>query len=272
MRWLHGIERRLGHLAFPGLIRIIVAFNALVYLLMVKSPEFAQVLDLQPQKVYEGEVWRLVTYIFIPQVQPGGQLNLLWAFFYLSFLWMIGEGLEQAWGSFKLNCFYVVGMIGTAVAAMLLGLPDTRGIFLNISVLFAFATLFPDYPILLFFVLPVRIKWIAIATAAWVIMLAFGETFSVQVAVAVSLVNYLVFFGPVWVRQMREQGQIAKRQQEFQVAAHIEEDETLHHCKVCGRTELSASDLEFRVASDGEEYCLAHLPSRQSQTPPPLPT
>lgn len=273
MRWIHSLERRLGHLAFPGLIRVVVVFNILVFLLVTMKPEFGSLLDLRADRVLAGEVWRLVTFIFIPAVEPHGELSIVWMFFYLNFLWMIGEGLEQAWGSFRLNLFYFAGVLGTTVAALLLQLPDTTGVFLNCSLLFAFATLFPDFPILLFFVLPVRIKWIGLAALVSVLMMALDGTNAVRLGIVVSLANYLLFFSSVWVRQWRERGQLAKRQQEFQLAAHSgDEEETLHHCKVCGRTELTSADLEFRVASDGEEYCLAHLPSRQSQSPPPLPS
>lgn len=273
MRWINTLERRLGHLAFPGLIRIIVGFNILVFLLLTMKPEFLSMLDLRADRIMAGEFWRLITYVFIPAVKPHGELSIVWMFFYLNFLWMIGEGLEQAWGSFKLNCFYLVGMLCTTIAALCLGLPDTTGVFLNFSLLFAFATLFPDFPILLFFVLPLRVKWIALASLIWVLMMALDGENAMRLAIVVSLGNYLLFFSSVWVRQWREQGKIAERQKEFQLAVQPdEEDETLHRCKVCGRTELTSADLEFRVARDGEEYCLAHLPSRQAETPPPLPS
>ena len=150
MNWIHAIERRIGHLAFPGLVRIIVVFNLLVFLLVAMKPEFINTLTLQPDRVWAGEVWRVVSYVFIPGVEPRGELSVLWVFFYLSFLWLIGEGLEQAWGSFKLNCFYFLGMLATTVAALVFHLPDATGVFLNVSLLFAFATLvsgLPDPPV-----------------------------------------------------------------------------------------------------------------------------
>ncbi len=79
-------------------------------------------------------------------------------------LWLLGDGLEQAWGSFKLNLYYLIGMVGTTVAVFLLGSSDATGIYLNLSLFFAFATLFPNYPILLFFIFPVRVKWIALVS------------------------------------------------------------------------------------------------------------
>ena len=168
MRWINALERRFGQVAIPGLMRIIVAFNALVFLLATVRPALVDMLELRPDRVLHGEVWRLFSYIFIPQISIGGQLSVLWVFLYLNFLWLLGEGLEQAWGSFKLNLYYLTGMLGTTVAVFFFHAPDPNGVYLNMSLFYAFATLFPNYPILLFFIVPVRVKWIALFTLALV--------------------------------------------------------------------------------------------------------
>ena len=159
------------------------------------------------------------------------------------------------------------------IAAMLLGSSDATGVFLHLSLFFAFATLFPNYPFMLFFVLSVRVKWLALISLFLVLMQLLGGSMLERLIIVVSLANYLLFFGQEWVRLWREQGRVAARQQKFQRAVHMEDDTALHHCKVCGRTELTAPELEFRVATDGEEYCQTHLPSRRAATevPPPLP-
>jgi hypothetical protein len=267
MRWINALERRFGYLAIPGLLRIIVAFNALVFLLLVAKPEFKSWLDLRPDRIMAGEVWRLVSFVFIPQASLGGQLSVLWEFFYLNILWLMGEGLEQAWGSFKLNLFYLLGMVGTSVAAFCFGAVDANGVF------FAFATLFPNYPVLLFFVLPIRVKWIAIFFFVGLLPLLLLGPATTRLTILVSLLNYALFFGADWVGYWRQNGRAIQRQQQFRVAQQAEEESTLHHCKVCGRTEATSPDLDFRVAGDGEEYCLAHLPSRRAaeEVPPPLP-
>ena len=272
-RWIHHLERRFGNLAIPGLLRIVVVFNALVYLLLQTRPELVDMLTLRPDRIMAGEVWRLVTYVFIPPVVASGTFSVLWVFFYLSLLWLFGDGLEQAWGSFKLNLYYLLGMAGTTVSALVLGSPDATGVFLNLSLFFAFATLFPNYPFMLFFVLSVRVKWIALISLFLVLMRLVDGSMLERLIIVVSLANYLLFFGREWVRLWREQGRVAARQQKFQMAVKPEEDAALHHCKICGRTEVTAPDYEFRVAADGEEYCQLHLPSRRGaeEVPPPLP-
>ena len=268
MRWIYVLERRFGHLAIPGLMRVVVGFNVLVYLMMWGKPGFAEMLTLRPERVMAGEVWRLATYIFIPAATAGGKLNaeplnLLFALFYFNFLWLMGEGLERAWGTFKLNLYYLLGMVGTTAAVFFFGAGDVTGIYLNLSIFFAFATLFPNFPILLMFIIPIAAKWSALFSAG-VLALSFVEgPISVRLAIAVAFGNYLLFFGYEWAKIWRDQGRTVARRQQFQMAAHTDGDTTLHHCKVCGATEASAPEKEFRVAADGEEYCLTHLPSRQ---------
>src|SRR5215211_14334 len=101
MTLLDKLERRLGFIAVPGLIKIVVAFTALVCVLAFVDPNFLTVLDLNPERIKRGEVWRLITYLFIPRspVRPGAMLSPLWAVLALWFLWFVGEGLERAWGA-----------------------------------------------------------------------------------------------------------------------------------------------------------------------------
>src|SRR4030095_9121830 len=104
MTWLDKLERRFGRFAVQGLIRIIVALTALGYVLALLNPGFISVLTLEPARILQGEVWRLVTYIFIPGSigQPGSMIQPLWLLLVLWFLLFIGDRLEHAWGGFRL--------------------------------------------------------------------------------------------------------------------------------------------------------------------------
>ena len=151
MPLLDKLERRLGFLGIPGLMRIVVVFNALVFLLIRLNPGFRFMLDLDPARILHGEIWRLITYIFLPQTD-----SFLWVFLLLWFLWFIGEGLEQAWGAFRLTLYFVVGMIGTTAAAFFFGARFSNSM-LYASLFFAFARFYPDQVIYIFFVLPAKI-------------------------------------------------------------------------------------------------------------------
>lgn len=257
--WLNSLERRFGFLAIPGLIRIIVVFTALVYLLTYLNPEFLSLLQLDPARIRGGEVWRLVTYIFIPRagVQPNSMLSPLWLVLALWFLWFIGEGLERAWGAFRLTLYFLVGMIGTTIAAFLFGAQFSNAM-LAASLFFAFAWFYPDEVIYVLFILPMKIKWLAWVSAAFILLGFAGGQNSYRMAVIAALSNYFIFFGPELFRQARQRKDVSSRRKRFEGQSR-DLDEPLHRCATCGATELSNPNLEFRVATDGEEYCLEHL-------------
>lgn len=253
MSWLDKLERRLGRFAIPGLIRIVAGFNALVFVLNLFNPHLIAMLDLNRSAILRGEVWRLVTYILIPQTT-----SAIWIFFVVLFLWYIGDGLERVWGAFRLNLFYLIGMIGTTAAAFFFGSNFSNSM-LNGSLFFAFAYFYPEEIIYLLFILPAKVKWIAWVSAALLLWGFVTGTNSYRFALVAALANYLIFFGPEMVRAARNRHQVAGRRRRFEKAAQPEE-EALHRCAICGATEQTDPNLEFRVSRNGSEYCLEHLP------------
>ncbi|MGI8889538.1 MAG: rhomboid family intramembrane serine protease [Chthoniobacterales bacterium] len=261
MTFLDSLERRCGWIAIPGLIRIVVALTALVYLLTFINPDFISLIALSPARIRDGEVWRLITYIFIPRSMgaPGSLMQPLWLLVALWFLLFIGDRLEQAWGAFRLTLYFLVGMIGTTIAAFLFGAQFSNTMLAS-SLFFAYATFYPDEVIYLFFVLPVKVKWLAWISAGLLLFGFASSPNSYRIALIVAFANYLIFFGPDLVRNVRNRQQVTGRRKRFEEDARPE-DEALHHCATCGATELTNANLEFRVSRDGEEYCLPHLPS-----------
>ena len=253
MSFLDRLEKRIGFIAIPGLIRAIVTLNALVFVLVLLNKGFDSYLALNIERVRAGEVWRLVTYIFVPQISyPLLVLIALW------FLWFIGDGLERAWGPFRLTLYFLVGMIGTTVAAVLTNAQFSSQMLFT-TLFFAFAHFYPDEVIYIFFILPLKVKWIAWAYAGFLMLGFVTQSNSYRFALIAALSNYLIFFGPGVVRDLRQRKDVAVRRHRFETQSRSE-DEPLHRCATCGATEISDPNLEFRVARDGEEYCLAHLP------------
>jgi membrane associated rhomboid family serine protease len=261
MGLLDKLERRLGFLAIPGLHRILVGFGGLVFILSLALPGFTSVLVLDPEKIRHGEVWRLITYIFIPQ-----SLSPLWVLFALWFLWWVGEGTERAMGAFQFTLYFVVGMIGTTIAAFFFGSNFSNAMLIS-SVFFAFARFYPEEMIYVLFILPVRIKYLAWIYGALLISGFFVFSNAYRAALIAAFANYLIFFGPEIIHQARDRRSVSERRRRYE-AQSKPETESLHKCAVCGRTELTDPDLEFRVARDGEEYCMAHLPSAQTAGTP----
>lgn len=266
MTLLDKLERRIGFIAIPGLMRIVVMLTALVCVLAFANREFLSMLDLNPAAIRRGEVWRLLTYLFIPSspVTPGSLLSPLWAVVALWFLWFIGDGLERAWGAFRLTLYFIVGMIGTTVAAFVFGAQFSNTM-LAASLFFAFAWFYPDEIIYVMFILPVKIKWLAWISAAFLLFGFITGSISYRMALIAAFANYFVFFGPELFFQVRHRKELASRRQRFEVQTRGAE-EPLHKCATCGATELSDPNLEFRVSRDGEEYCVPHLPSAVAAT------
>jgi membrane associated rhomboid family serine protease len=260
MSWLDKLERRIGFIAIPGLARILVGFTALVFALAWLTPEFISALDLDPARIRHGEVWRLFTYIFIPST-----LSPWWILFALWFLWWVGEGLERAMGPFRLTLYFLLGMIGTTAAAFFFGSRFSNGM-LMASLFYAFARFYPDDVIYVLFILPLKIKWIAWIMGAFLIAKFFLGPMSYRMALVAAFANYLIFFGPEIIHDARHRREVTTRRRRFESDSGAVA-EPLHKCAVCGATELSDPNLDFRVSRDGEEYCVAHLPRAESAKP-----
>ena len=252
-------ERRFGHLAIPNLIRRVGVFQLAVWGLTLFSRtgegegNLLSYLMLDASKVYSGQVWRVFTFIMMP-----GTMNPLFILFMVFFLWFIGDALEGAWGAFRVN-LYVLATVGCLVV---LGLIPMIGILVNVfpamiffSLMFiAFATLFPDHIVNLFGVIPVKAKWLAIGDVA----ILFSYVIQVPIVILpilVAFIPYFVVFGPGFVRDFQNRGEAAVRRAKFQSKVKSANREAFHTCDICGKTDLSHPELEFRVSAEGEEYC-----------------
>jgi hypothetical protein len=261
MTWISWLEARVGFLGIPRLMQMIAVLNGLVYLLHLFQPSYVFALLLIPERILQGEVWRLVSYIFVPEMLLRGgnpALQPLFLFVYLWFLVWMGDALEHAWGAFRVTLFYFLGMIGVTIAAFLFGGGPLFAFLLNLSLFFAFATLYPDVQIYVLFVLPLKVKWLALVSLAPLFLELLLGSLSTKAAILVSFLNYFVFFGPMIYSKVvaRTTTDIRRRKYESKAAP----EDTLHRCTVCKRTEKDSPELEFRVSRNGEEYCLDHLP------------
>ncbi|MFZ4778327.1 MAG: hypothetical protein ACOYM3_23400 [Terrimicrobiaceae bacterium] len=250
------LERSLGRFAVPGLIRYVVALNALVFILVTLNPEYAQVLSLDRAAILRGEVWRVVSWVFLPQTQ-----SFFWIIFYLMFTWWLGDLLEASWGTFRLNAYYLLGMLLCMASALAFG-ASGGNLFLNLSLFLAVATLAPNLEILLFLIIPVKIKWVALFSLIFPVGVLLFDSLPAKMVVVMCLGNYLIFFAPAFLKGTLSGQKTRNRRQRFE-AAKLPADAALHCCSVCGATEQTSPDSEFRVASDGKEYCTGHLPSRR---------
>jgi membrane associated rhomboid family serine protease len=187
---LNSLERKFGWLAIPGLPLYIVSAQGLVYVWGLMNPELVHYLQLDPWAVMESrEYWRLLTFLFVTPVQ-----NAFFQFFFLYLLYVYGTALEEMMGDFAFTLFYLTGALGTIVAAFFFG-GDGGSFFVNTSLFLAFAALNPNFQLYLFFIVPVKIKWLAAFTWATFVYMLFVSPPAARAAILVSLINYFLFFG-----------------------------------------------------------------------------
>jgi len=242
MSWLNWLENRVGFLAIPRLIPAIALLNLFVYILFQFQPEYVSFLTLEPALVLRGEVWRLVSYIFIPQYFLGSG-SIMQSVFFLLYVWFmiwVGNSLEHAWGAFRLTLYYVLGMAGVTIAAFLLGAGQSEGnvlpLYINLSLFFAFATLFPNVQIYVLFIIPLKVKWLALFSLVLILLAFVYSPLVGKIAIVISLLNYILFFAPMAVSNARHNRDVQKRRLKF-ASGSVPVDEPLHRCAVCKRTE-----------------------------------
>lgn len=246
MALIDTLERKFGRFALPRIITIIAGFQALNWFLVKFVPEFPAMLAFHPQSIMQGQVWRLFSYVLLP-----GSSSIIWLLC-IGFMFMLNDGLEEVWGSFKLNLFVLGGIAAIAIGGMIFGF-TTTGSVLWAGILFAFACHFPNQEILFYFIIPLKIKWLAYVSAA-LLMLTFFTVAPMRWEIFFSLLNFLVVFVPGFVRDFRHRSEVGARRRRFEQAQPAE-NESLHRCSKCGRTDTLHPQLEFRVNAEGEDIC-----------------
>ena len=256
-RWLARVERRFGRYALPNFTYYLIGAQVIVFGLGLMHPELIQMLQLDADKVMEGQVWRLVTWLAIPM-----SMSPFFALFVLLWFWTIGSSLEAEWGSFKYEVYWLVGILGTTIVGFALRVPVGNGHLIG-SLFLAFATLWPNYTIYLFFILPVKVKYLALLDGAF-ILYSVGTYHGWQKAVPlIAVANYLIFFAPTLLQLLSGASKIARRAPaRWQFQKDARPVERARRCAICGITNSDPNN-EFRICGCEKckvptEYCLAH--------------
>lgn len=290
MNWLNKLERKIGKYAIPNLIVWLIGAYGIGFVLNMINSSAVSFLSFQPYLIFQGQVWRLVTWIFQPT-----NTNIFWLLIAMLFYYQLGTHLERAWGTFRFNVYMFGGMLFTVVGCllfygivyMIFGQPMAEitsylmgryvsTYYVNMSIYLAFAVMYPNLQVLIYFIIPVKVKWMAIL---YVVMMVYdifvtGQAYGVWAAIVLivvnvmSLLNFLVFF--LSSRDMKRYSpkEVHRRQEYKRQVAEPRPGSgiTRHKCAVCGRTEVSNPELEFRYCSKCEgnfEYCQDHLFTHQ---------
>ena len=268
-------------------MRYIVIISALVVIihLMDQTGRFLSLLSFHPGLIMRGEVWRLVTWIFLPF-----NGNLFFTAIALYFYHFIGSTLEREWGTPKFTVYYIFGILLNIIYGFLSWLILSRSIdtamlglfwygyfwltpfYLNLSMFFAFAALFPDHRILLFFIIPVKMKWMALINAGiFVYSLVAGIIAGQYVSAFLPLVaifNFIVICGGEvldYIRPYasRRPSNVINFKKAAKTAQRKNSNQNYRHkCAVCGRTDTDSPGLDFRYCSRCNGYhcfCVDHI-------------
>lgn len=246
-----------------NLMLAIVVGNIIVYLLdMVSRGTLSPLLYFSRYYILHGQLWRLITFIFVPDSQ-----GILWFALSMYFYWFIGSNLEREWGSGKFTIYYGTGVLMTIICGLCTGFASMS--YVNLSLFLAFATLFPNLQFLVFFIIPVKAKWLAWLDAALLAINFVSALVTLRwasaILIVISLLNYLIFFWNDLMYYVRRQRRSTGRQaMNFKRAAQAKKEAKgyIHKCAVCGRTDTDYPDLEFRYCSKCVGYycyCMDHI-------------
>jgi len=250
----------------------IVLFSAGVFI--IGGAGLFSFLAFHPPSILRGEVWRLLTWVFLPITG-----NIFFVAIALYFYFFVGSTLEREWGTAKFTIYYIFGVLLNIIYGFIMWFALGISVyivpnFLNLSMFFAFATLFPDVTVRLFFVIPIKVKWLAMFNAAYftysiIAGILAGQLFAALLPV-VALLNYFIICGddllsklkPLKIRASPQMVNFKKAAK--QAKRDLADKPYRHKCAVCGKTDVDYPDLEFRYCSRCNGYhcfCIDHINS-----------
>jgi len=262
MRLLDRLELKYGHLGIPNLTLYLIGGQVILYVLIQAGKIERSTVYLAGALVQRGEWWRIFSFILDPPVS-----NLLFAALGWYIFYMMGTALESQWGAFRYTLYLLLAWLLTVGVAFIMPLAVLNNSYIGLSVFLAFAFLYPDFTLLLFFVLPVKMRWIS-----GVLWLALGFTlllgdWSMRLLLLASVGNFLLFFGAEVFQRLRH-GRRRRSWQGDRDTAAVSGGAT-HRCTVCGITDLSHPEMDFRYCSKCEgayAYCTEHLKDHEHIT------
>lgn len=256
MNWIDKLEKRFGGLAIQNLALYLVVGQVAVWSLTWFKVVPLDLFYLNPILVSKGEIWRLVSFIFIP---PMSWHPIFLAFAWYIF-WMMSSALEKEWGVFKYNLFIWLAIFFTVLASLVFPYYLYSNNYIALTVFFAFATLYPNFEFMMMFILPVKVKWLALLSLAGLLYSFAMGSWPSRLIIVVSVANYLLFFG----KDLYKTIYYRKRRIEHKKKVKEMEAEPFHTCATCGATDKSNPGREFRYR-EGEGVCSVCL-ENESQT------
>lgn len=283
------LENKLSKYAIPNLSLKLIICYMIGYIIYFSKSDWLNYLTLDPFWICKGQVWRLFSWILVPPLNNSMLGILITLFFY----YCIGKSLESAWGDYFYNIYLFSGMLFTVLGSFLIfgllhAFPTLGGMsgilaidmkylslayistyYINMSIFLAYAVTFPDAMVLLFFIIPIKVKWLGIIDGIYLLFLFLTGNIFQKIVVVCSVLNFIVFFvlgrkriGKPRVSRMRSQTRSHVKVRPKNTDNVVPFGISKHKCAICGRTELDNPNLEFRFCSKcngNYEYCMDHI-------------
>ena len=276
MKFLNKMERKYGRFAIKNLTTYIILTYIVGFVLTRFAPNVLGYFLLEPYFIVRGEVWRIISWVLLPPMAFN-----IWSIIMLFFYYSIGRQLERAWGDFRYNVYIFGGILFIIIASFVLyfitggKMPfmmyggSFSTYYICLSLFFGYAMTCPDQVILLYFIIPIKMKWMALISLAYIIFDLVQGSALTRTEIIAALVNFFIFFGmtrgfkammpKIIKRPINRRPTTIRAPQGSPIA---KPGKPRHKCAVCGKTELDGDDLEFRYCSKCEgdyEYCQEHL-------------
>ena len=254
------------HFGIPNLMRYLTIANVVFWLIGITNQTLLSYLGFDAALILRGQIWRLLTFMLYPP--STGVLAFLVFYFY----YWIGNALEQYWGTAHFNVYLLIGWFVTVLYGFLVYFIGGYRIpidaqYLYLSMFFSFAALYPDMQVLLFFFLPIKVKYIALIDAVYFLLAVFTNPFPRDLLPLVATLNFFIFFGATLIRMLPKKDSkstINFRKESRRIRQEQRSKLYTHKCAVCGRTDTEFPELEFRYCSRCAGYhcfCQDHINS-----------
>ena len=248
-----------------NLMMYISIANVAFWVLGAINRPFLSYLSFDAAAILHGQLWRLVTFMLYP---PSTGLLAFIAFY---FYYWIGSTLEQYWGSGQFTIYFFSGVILTILYGFLIYFITGTSVrldsqYIYLSMFFSFAALFPDMQVLFMFLIPIKMKYLAIVDAVFFALAVITNPFPVNLLPVVAVLNFFLFCGGDLLGRVRparaSRSTVNFRKESRRIRREQQSRLYTHKCAVCGRTDVDYPNLEFRYCSRCQGYhcfCIDHI-------------
>lgn len=257
MSFIDSLERKFGKYIPSNITNILIFGQVIGFMVFFLQPKLSNLFLLKGDLILSGEWWRIILFLFSPLSH-----DIIFIAFVLYIYYLYGTVLEERWGSFRYFLYLLIAYIGTIIVSFLYPHESLSNGYFYLSLFLAFAHLYPDFMLYIFFIIPVKVKWLAIISWIFIaITLIFGS-FSIRIFMSVSLINFLLFFWRDIIYSSKQKITAVSNNS----PAHLPNKKAIHICFACALNEIKDPKMEIIYCQQCKPvtcYCGRHYPGHK---------